>query len=266
VIVARRLLADRRRSLVWWSIAMGGLVVFSVALYPSIEGDQRFEDLARDLPASLRAMFGFDEAVLITSAPGYLHSRLFSTFLPLLLLIFGIGLGAWTIAGSEQDGTLELLLVNPVTRQRVAVERYVASIVLLAVLGTVFFVVLLGAGAPFGALQGVSLPGAAAATAGALGLAALHTTIAFTIGAVTGRRSVALGVAGAVAVAGYVIQGLLAVGETLRPIRFLTPWHWYLGRNMLAQGIAPEAIVVPLLLSIGLFAVGVAGFARRDLR
>jgi ABC-2 type transport system permease protein len=188
-----------------------------------------------------------------------------STFLPLLLLIFGIGLGAGAIAGSEQDGTLELLLANPVTRQRVAVERYAASMALLAALSVVFMVGLLATGAPFGALQDVSLVGALAATVGAFGLGALHATIAFTTGAITGRRSHAVGAAAAIAVAGYLVQGLLGVSEALQLIRFVTPWHWYLGRNMLAQGIAPDAIVVPLLLSLVLFAVGVVLFDRRDL-
>jgi ABC-2 type transport system permease protein len=266
VTIAARLLADRRRSLLSWSLAMAGLVLFTVALYPSIEGDQRFEDLARDLPASMRSMFGVDEAIPITSAPGYLHGRLFSTFLPLLLLIFGIGLGAGAIAGSEQDGTLELLLANPVTRRRVAVERYAASMALLVVLSLVFVLALLGAAAPFGALEDVSFVGVVAASMGAFGLAALHATIAFTTGAIAGRRSYALGAAAAVAVAGYLVQGLLGISDALHPIRHTTPWHWYLGRNMLAQGIAPDAIVVPIVLSLILFAAGVAAFDQRDLR
>jgi ABC-2 type transport system permease protein len=211
-------------------------------------------------------MFGIDDVIPITSAAGYLHGRLFSTFLPLLLLIFGIGLGAGAVAGSEQDGTLELLLANPVTRRRVATERYAATLALLAALTVVFVLVLLGAGAAFGALEGVSLVGLVAASAGAFCLAALHTTIAFTVGAVSGRRPHALGVATAIAVAGYLVQGLLGISEALRPLRFAVPWHWYLGRNMLAQGIAPDAIAVPLGLSIALFALGIAGFARRDLR
>ena len=60
--------------------------------------------------------------------------------------------------------------------------------------------------------------------------------------------------------------GLLALSDAVQPLPFVSPWHWYLGRNMLAHGVAPDAIVVPLLLSAVVFAAGAAAFLRRDLR
>lgn len=68
------------------------------------------------------------------------------------------------------------------------------------------------------------------------------------------------------AVAGYLVQSLLGLTDALRPLRFLTPWHWYLERNMLAEGAAPAAVVIPVLVSAVLLGVGWAAFLRRDLR
>ncbi|HEX2118416.1 MAG TPA: ABC transporter permease subunit, partial [Acidimicrobiales bacterium] len=259
-------LHDRRRSVLWWSVGVVGLVLFTVALFPSVRGQESFEELANELPEALRSLFSFDEAVPLTSAPGYLQGRLFASMLPLVLLVFGIGLGARAIAGSEQDGTLELLLANPVTRRAVVVQRYLALLTMIAALTLVFAISLVVLGAPFGALDDVSLVGLAGACVGAFGITVLHATVAFAVGAATGRRAFALAAATTLAVAGYLLQGLLGLSDAVQPLRFVSPWHWYLGRNMLAQGVATDAIVVPLLVAAVMFAAGAAAFLRRDLR
>jgi ABC-2 type transport system permease protein len=266
VILAARLIRDRRRSLLWWSAGIVGLVLFTVALYPSLKGEESFNEVIEQMPEALRAMFGLDTAIPLTSPPGYLQGRLFGSMLPLLLIVFGIGLGARAIAGSEQDGTLELLLANPVTRGTVVVERYLAMVAMIAGLTAVFALSLLALAAPFGALEGVPLTGLAGAVAGVFGIALLHATLAFGVGAATGRRALALSSATVVAVAGYLLQGLIGLSDIIRPLRFISPWHWYLGRNMLAQGVAPDAIIVPLVLSAVIFVAGAGAFLRRDLR
>ena len=266
MIVAARLVRDRRRSLLWWAVGIVALVAFTVSLYPSLKGEESLNEVMNQMPEALRSMFGIDEAIPLTSAPGYLQGRLFGSVLPLLLIVFGIGLGARAIAGAEQEGTLELLLANPVTRRTVVIERYLAMVGMLAALTAVFAVSLVALGAPFGALEDVPLTGLAGAVAGVFGIALLHATVAYGVGAATGRRAWALSSATVLAVAGYLFQGLLGLSDALRPIRFVLPWHWYLGRNMLAQGVAPDAIVVPLVLSAVIFAGGAAVFLRRDLR
>jgi ABC-2 type transport system permease protein len=265
-MLAARLLRDRRRSTLWWTTGMAALVVFTVALYPTVKGQASIDQLTADMPEALRSMFGLDEAVPLSSPAGYLHGRLFSLMLPLVLVIFGVGLGAHAIGGSEENGTLELLLANPVTRRRVACERYVAMVTLLGVLTVAFIALLLVLAPPFDVLDGVSSTGAVGASLGAFGLALVHATVAFAVGAASGRRGAAIAVAGVVAITGYLLQAFAQASGPLHPLRFLSPWHWYLGRNMLVHGVAPDALVLPLLVAAVLVAVAVATFEHRDLR
>lgn len=264
--VARRWLRDRRRGLLWWCAGITALVALTMAFFPSVEGDETFDRLAEELPAGVSSLLGLSEGAPLTSAPGYLHARLFSTLVPLLLVVYAIGLGARAISGSEEDGTLELLLAQPVTRTRVALERYGANLALLGLLAATLALAVAALAAPVGALDGVSLTGLAGAAFGAFALALLHGTIAFTAGAAAGRRAPAVGIATAVGVAGYLIEGLLALGDAADPLRFVSPWHWYLGRNMLVDGVAPDAIVPPLLASALLVGSATRLFGRRDLR
>jgi ABC-2 type transport system permease protein len=242
------------------------LILSTTALYPTVKGNESFEQLANELPRAIVSAFGIDSSIGLTSAPGYLHARLFSTVLPVVLLIFGIGLGTRAIAGAEEDGTLELTLAQPITRRRLITERYASIAGLIAAITTAAAIVVVGSAAAFGALGAVSVPGLLVACAAAGALALLHASIAFAVGAVSGRRALALGIATTVAVAGYLVHGLLGVTDALRPIQFTTPWHWYLGQNMLAHGPTVEAVALPLALSMALVAISTPRFVKRDLR
>lgn len=264
--VARRMLADRRRSLLWWSVAMVATVAFTVALWPSVRGQQQFDDLMRDLPEAVRALVGAQEGIPFTSPAGYLHGRLFSTLYPVLVLVFGIGVGGRAVGGAEDDGTLELLLAHPVSRLRVAAERYGA------VVGLVVAVTLVGVGALLllaplvDLLDGVPLRHLAGATAALASMGLLHASLAFAAGCVFGRRGPAQAVAGAVAIGGYLVHGLVAAAPDARPARLVSPWRWYLERNLLADGVGLQATLLPLVLAGLLVVAGVAVFLRRDLR
>jgi ABC-type transport system involved in multi-copper enzyme maturation permease subunit len=69
-----------------------------------------------------------------------------------------------------------------------------------------------------------------------------------------------------VAVAGYLVETVLAAAGDLGILRQLSPWNWYLDRNLLAEGATPAAILVPLVVGAVLLAVAWVVFRRRDLR
>ena len=264
--IGRRFIRDCTRSTLWWSLGVLALVAFTVAFWPTVRGETSFDEIVGDLPEAMRAMFGIDAAVSIGSAPGYVHGRVFATLLPLLLITRGISLGARAIAGSEEDGTLELLLANPVRRGDVLTARLLSMIALVAVPAAVAGVALAVLGAPFDMLAGITAPRLALATLAALALGELHACIAFAIGSATGRRSVAVGAAAAVAAGGYLLQGLLAAADGPAALRNLIPWHWYLERNILLSGAPTTALVLPVVVGAAVVAVGAAVFLRRDLR
>jgi ABC-2 type transport system permease protein len=266
VIVLARFVRDYSRSSLWWSIGLVALVLSTVAIYPSIEGQRSFDELMKNMPEALRSLIGTQRDIPLTSPPGYLQGRLFATLLPVVLLIFGIGAGARAIGGSEDDGTLELLMANPITRTRVALERYFAVFALLCILLVVVAVSLVVWAPPFGLLDGVSALDLVAAAAAAGCLALLHSSLAFAVGAAVGRRGPAVAAATAVAVAGSLAQSLFEVADAPRGVRMLSPWHWYLEHNTLAEGLSMQAVVLPILGSVLLVAAGVALFVRRDLR
>ena len=100
--------------------------------------------------------------------------------------------------------------------------------------------------APFGALEGVSIAGLVGACAAVGCLALLHGSIAFAVGAATGGGAPHRG--GHRRRRGRLPDPEPAVPRPtlLDPFRFVNPWHWYLKRNMLVDGVPPEAVLAPL--------------------
>lgn len=261
--VLSKTLWDLRRSFAWWTLGLVGLVALMVAVFPTIRDNPEMNRLVEEYPEALKAFIAFGGAVDYTSGAGYLGSELFSFMIPLLFLVSAVGNGAGAIAGEEERGTLDLLLANPVTRRRVALEKIGAMAVELAGLGAVLWASLWLGGLLVG--MDVSAAHLAAATASAALLALGFGTVAFMLGAATGRRALAIGVATAGAVAAYLVNGLAGLVDALRVPQKLSPFYHYAVGDPLRQGLALDHSLVLVAIVLAAAAVGVAAFERRDL-
>ena len=99
-----------------------------------------FEELMKAYPEGLMALFGASDLENITSAAGFLNVELFGFMVPLLFIVFAVGLGSGAIAGEEGRATMEILLAEPVDRGRVVLEKSGAMIAATVVLGIVLWV------------------------------------------------------------------------------------------------------------------------------
>ena len=212
-----RFFKDKRRWILWWSVGTAGFVLLSIAFYPAFKEFSQFDEQLKDAAEGIRALSAAQGGISLISPEGFLHSQVFAQALPILLLIFAIGLGSRAIAGAEGDGTLELLLANPVTRRRVAVERYMTVVAQTVVLGA-------GrdgrdrrvrAARPARRTRRSRTSSAHAPAAMCFGI--VHATIAFASGAVTGKRGMAIATSASVGVGGFVLFGLVS-GGVLEPL------------------------------------------------
>jgi ABC-2 type transport system permease protein len=264
--VLTQVLWRRRVGLLWWSLgvlAMDGLLAVA---YPTVRGNSELDKTFAGLPASVQAVLGLDAANKLTSPIGYLNSQYFANLLPIILLVFAIGLAAWCISGDEAAGTLELLLANPVGRSRVAVERAGALMVLLGILSAVAALGLVALAPATGLSKGLGTDRIFEATLATGLLALVFASVAFAVGAISGLRSLAVSCAATIAVALFVIEGLAEQVSVLRGLREASPWHWLLRSDTLRHGLTWQAWLLPTLTSLVLIAIGTMLFGRRDLR
>jgi ABC-2 type transport system permease protein len=249
---------DARRALVWWSLGMLGVVLLTVGFWPSVRDSPELERFARNAPDVLKAFTGgeLDFATPI----GYLEARLFALIVPVLFLIYAIGAGARAIAGEEEAGTLDLLLSLPLSRARLVLEKAAALGLQLGALALVLLAFVVAAAALVSMDVSAARIGAAVVTAYLLAVA--HGALALAIGAGTGKRAVALGIAASVAVAGYLLDGLAQFVDALEPWRVLSPFDWagHPLRNGLGAGTAALAVAAVVAAAAAL-----PLFARRDV-
>jgi len=266
VPVLTHALRRRRISLAWWSLAVAGMCALLAAAYPTIRDNSELDKTFANLPPGVEALLGLSGGNLLSSPTGYLDSQFFANVLPVMLLVFAVGLAAWTVAGDEASGSLELLLANPVSRVRVALARLGALVIQLAGLTAVSTVALIVLAPAAGLDSGLSAGHVAAATVGSALLALTFAAVAFAVGAATGNRPAALGTAAALAVAGYVLEGLAQQIHGLHPIGSVNPWHWVLANDPLRHGLTWRTWLPSLAATAVLATLSLPRLARRDIR
>jgi len=262
--VLLKTLHDSRRALLWWGLGLVGLVSMMVAVYPSVRGNESLNKLVQDYPKALKAFIAFGGAVDYTTAAGYLGSELFSLMIPLLLLVAAIGAGARAIAGEEDQGTLDLLLANPISRRRLVLDKLAALAVELALLAVVLLAAL-AIGAWLSDMD-IGVSRLAAATLDAALLALLFGALAMLVGCATGHRGAAIAVPAAAAVAAYLVNVLAALVSPLEQLQKASPFYHYVAGDPLRHGLALDHSAFLVAAALAVTALAPIAFEHRDLR
>src|SRR5205807_867446 len=91
-------------------------------------------------------------------------------------------------------------------------------------------------------------------------------SVALAVGAGTGRRGLATGIASAVAVLGWLINGFAPLVGAIAWLKYLSLFFYYGGHDPLTRGADMGDLAVLALFSAALTALAMAGLERRDLR
>jgi ABC-2 type transport system permease protein len=251
---------DSRRSLVGWTVAIVVVGVGYASFWPTFE-DPEIAELLDSYPSALLEAINYTN---VSTPEGYLSATVYGLVVAVLTAVFAIGAGARTIAGEEEAGTLDITLSQPVSRPSLALQRVAALATAVVAVVAVFWLAMLAISGP-----------ASFSSIGAVHLAAMHVhlaafallfgTLAFAVGAATGRRAWALGVAAGVAVLAYAASGILPQVEGLEWTRGWSAFTWLNGSMPLANGVDAADLAIMLALSALFVVVGTLGFRRRDV-
>ncbi len=255
-------LRDQRRSMIVWTLGVIGVALMYAAVYPSIRNSAaELREYVNKLPEAIKTLIGGED---YTSPAGYLRSELFSTMGPVLILIFAIGAGSRATAGEEEQRTLDLLLSTPTRRGQILVDKAIASLLTLVVLGSATF----AAVGLFGPLFHLSMPIAdlAAGCTMLVLLGAAFGSISLAVGAATGRRVLANAVASGLAVVAFIVNALAPSVAWLEPLRSYSPVRWYMEPDPLTTGLHPANIAVLCGVALVMYVIAHGAFLRRDLQ
>jgi ABC-2 type transport system permease protein len=250
----------RFRSLLWWTIGVAALAVFVDVFYPSVRDAPGLDELFTEIPESVQPLLG---SVDFTSPVGYLLGQTYLFFLPAVLLVYAIGRSASTIAGEEEDGTLDLLLAQPISRTGVYLSKFAFILIAMFILSvattlpTIVIGPALGLDVPVWNLVAVTLT--------MLAFLWFFAALTLAVSAGTGRKFLGITVASAFAFVTYLIDGLGQSIDLLQHLRPITPWRWYDATAALSEGVIWPGLTVLLVASAGVTLVGLWAFGRRNL-
>lgn len=258
-----RTLHDQLRPVTIWGLAIFLLVAFYTALYPAIGAMDEIQHMLDQLPPAFKALFAA-EALDLSSAEGYLKVELFSFTGPLMLLAYAVAAGSGATAAEEERGTIDLLLSMPVTRTQVVLQKTAAFLLLTVLLGVCMWL-----GVVLGAIVGpvsIDLGHIAGAIVSLVLLALSFGAIALFLGALTGRRSLAIAITALLILVTYMLNAMGTLIDWLEPFRPLSPFYLYLGGDPLTKGVQLAQAAMLLLIAVVASALAVVAFDRRDLR
>jgi ABC-2 type transport system permease protein len=261
--VALKTFNDYRKSLVYWAIGLIATVALLMSMYPTVrESSRELAQYMEQMPEAMKALFaGGSEDY--SSPVGFLSAELFDFMLPLLFAILTIGMGARAIAGEEERGTLDLLLSTPIRRSSVILQKTVAMIAALFTLVAVTWAALV-LGAALSDME-ISTGRITEAMASCFLLSLALGTLAMAVGALSGSRTAAIGVAAAVGVAAFLANALSSIAEWLEPWRLLSWFYYYAASDPLKNGLNPAHTGVLAISAAVLVLVAILAFDRRDV-
>ncbi len=110
------------KGLLIWTIIIGGLVIFTLSVYPQFaEQQEGFEDFMQAFPEGFMKAFGMDRVSIITplgfyAIECYLMTTLFGS-------IYAVSLGSSIVSKEENEKTAEFLLSKPITRFNIISQK-----------------------------------------------------------------------------------------------------------------------------------------------
>ena len=253
--VLRKSLRDQKWQIAGFGLALAAMAALDLFIWPAYRDQlQNFE-----MPA---AMEGFLGGLSISTPEGFLTAEYFS-WIPILLIVYAVIQGTGAIAGEESNGTIDLLLAQPVSRVLMVTEKAAAVVVgsvLIVAIGLAGFAVAL----PLVDID-IGLADIAIAMANLLPITLLFFAISLWLGAVAPNRALASAVVIGLATAFYFINMLAGAVNALDPLNYATPFFYYGDGPPLAEGIVWWHFELLLGIALLFFAATLRSFDTRDV-
>jgi len=257
----------RRRMLAALAAALVVFETLMVVVARTIQPIQLFSGGGGQPPGAFKAFSGSTGDVSIASYPGLLGAGLVHPFWIAIQLTAIGSLAAAAVAADVESGTIELLMVRPLSRIRLLSERtaaLAATVLLLNAAATLT----VAAGVALSPQLHRAIPLSGVFVAGLLGcgFCLCLTGPALAVSAAGSRRAQVVGATVALGAGGFAVNFIAQAWSPAAPLRFVTPFHYYTPGDALAHGTMPW-LSLAVLTAVGLagLAAAVALLARRDL-
>ena len=176
------------------------------------------------MPQAMLDLFGYG-AGGFSSVEGILDGEMLGFMVPLALSVFTILVASSALAGAEEEGTIDVLMGNPLSRWQLVVSRFLSAAVLLlgivAIMGLITWItaLILDVDLSFGSMAAGSLS--------LWPLALFFGGLAMLCSAIFHRRLLAIAIPLALLMVMYFVDGWRARSSSLEDIQPLSAFYYY---------------------------------------
>ncbi|MGG3469209.1 ABC transporter permease subunit [Neobacillus pocheonensis] len=256
-------LKSHRKSIIFWSIGVFLMVVSGMTKYDAYSSSgQSINDLLKDMPKSMRAVFGFSDLDL-SKVSGY-YGMLF-IYLLLMATIHAAMLGATIIAKEERDKTSEFLFVKPVSRSTVITAKLLAALTNIIIFNLATWISSIALIAKYN--EGKAVNGDITLLMVSMFiLQLLFMVIGSALASVKKRPKTAASIATGILLLTYLLSIAVDLNENIDGLKYLTPFKYFEAKNvMFGGGLDPVFVVISLILTALLTVVTYVFYKKRDL-
>lgn len=245
------------------AVMMGAGASALAAEWPTVELRQQLLASVELLPPVLKGLLG--DPVNADTLGGFVSWR-FGNILPVMLGIWSVIALSGTLANEARRGSLDLLASVPATRRRIALEKALGHIALVAVVMIVSAIVTTASAAALGTVPGDQVPLTNSLAHFTLtGLLMLAPgLVAFAVAPLLGRGRAA-GLGALALFGGYLVFSYRSIAEALDVLSPLSWFVWTAGHRPLAGTWDWAPVIALAALCVVLLVAGILVFDRRDI-
>jgi len=261
--LVRKTISDRWKGALVYAGALVAYVLMLTAMFPSFQKMTGFQEMMDKYPESMARFFGV-ESIDLASFNNFMTMEFLGLMFVIIVGAFVFSFACGMVAGELGDGTLELLLAQPIERWKMLTSK--AAVLLAGIVGLVLITVLsvLALGSAFGIDVSYSgylayLPVAIALLVSIAGYSILFSTALHQPRwAVMASVGVTLGL--------YMMHFAATSSQSLEKLGYFTVFHYYNPLKVLDSGTVPLWDVLFLLaFGAACFAASLWFFQRKDI-
>lgn len=254
---------DKRWALLAWSIGLITLSGIVIAFYPSFgKNTQALEEVAKSIPPQLSTAFGRN-FLLGGSVANYLQGEMMGLNTPLFVIIMCISLSVSLFASDEANNTLTQLLVRPLSRTRVVLEKWFAMLTIsftaMAALVSTTFI----ATAAIRETLPVWLCLQAFFVMWLLGVC-FGSLVVF-IWAISANKGLSIGIPAAWAALTYLAYSFGLTVKGIEKLKYFSWWYYYAKDQAIISGVKANSLIVLSCSIVILVLLSLWLFRKRDI-
>ncbi len=251
----------RVRSVLIWGTVLGALGLMFVAIFPSFANSPEIAELYGSMPQPLLDIMGFGEDTF-SSIEGLLESYMLGFMVALALSIFTILVASSALAGAEEEGTIDVLMGNPLSRWQLVVSRFLSAAALLLGIVTIMGLITWISSLLIPDVD-LSFGSMAAGSLALWPLALFFGGIALLCSAIFHRRLLAIAIPLTLLLVMYFVDGLARSVELFDTLQPLSAFYYY--GSAIQDGIDWANFAGLTAAALLLVALAVLVFRRRDI-